>query len=91
MTTTFLPAEVEALRLYTEEIGVQSITLRELIDSHRTQRQTISSLNHGYNGLRDSLSEEYKELLRSEISSAYISISLLREMTIGEISDLLSR
>jgi uncharacterized protein YlaI len=81
---------MEELKTYAREIGVESMTLVSLIDSHRHLRnQALKSndeLRHEINECRERVAASTRASIQH---GEYISVEKLRTMNLGEIAKLI--
>lgn len=82
----------ELLGAYAEELGIRSITLSDLIDSHRYLR----SLNLDRMDLvRDAIATEreraYADTKEQALKYDWVSMERLKTMTVQELADFLSQ
>lgn len=76
---------------YAKEIGISALTTKELIESHRHIRSQIIKHNTETQLERhQQMAAAFEAAKQHALAYNYISVERFREMTMGEIADLLS-
>jgi hypothetical protein len=77
----------DLLKEYSTEIGLsKTITLEELVDSHRSQRGLV---NKYFTQDVKEIQERAQRLAETLYAAGYIKLSILETMTIQQVADLI--
>lgn len=83
---TFMNSVEKMLQNYADEIGIERITLEDLICSHRTLRTWIQE---SLNEQRERFEQEREYIRNMEMDNTWVRWDDLRQMTMQEIANRL--